>query len=62
MAHATTLRVTAVARRAVSPVAVRRTVDEAVTRLDAVLGTEVPVGIQITGGLRSSMSSETRLA
>ncbi len=62
VAHATTLRVTAVARRGVSPVAVRRTVDEAVTRLDAVLGTEVPVGIQITGGLRSSMSSETRLA
>ncbi|MBM7026654.1 hypothetical protein [Clavibacter zhangzhiyongii] len=57
-----TLRVTAVARRGVSPVAVRRTVDEAVGRLDAVLGTEVPVVIQITGGLRSSMSSETRLA
>ncbi len=32
------------------------------TRLDAVLGTSVPVVIQITGGLRSSMSSETRLA
>lgn len=60
--HVTTLRVTAVARRGVSPVAIRRTVDEAVSRLDAVLGTEVPVVIQITGGLRSSMSSETRLA
>lgn len=62
VARGTTLRVTAVARRGVSPVAVRRTVDEAVTRLDAVLGTEVPVVIQITGGLRSSMTSETRLA
>ncbi|MBF4631005.1 hypothetical protein ITJ42_07245 [Clavibacter michiganensis subsp. phaseoli] len=62
VAHATTLRVTAVARRGVSPVAVRRTVDEAVGRLDAVIGTEVPVVIQITGGLRSSMTSETRLA
>lgn len=60
--HSTTLRVTAVARRGVSPVAVRRTVDEAVTRLDAVLGTQVPVVIQITGGLRSKMSGETRLA
>ena len=58
----TVLRITAVARRGVSPVAVRRSVDDAVARWDQVLGTEVPVVIQITGGLRSSMSSETRLA
>jgi hypothetical protein len=60
--RSTVLRITAVARRGVSPVAVRRTVDEAVGRWDAVLGTEVPVVIQITGGLRSSMTSGTRLA
>jgi hypothetical protein len=58
----TVLRITAVARRGVSPVQVRRTIDETVARWDAVLGTEVPVVIQITGGLRSSMSSGTRLA
>ncbi|WP_043675407.1 hypothetical protein [Clavibacter michiganensis] len=60
--RSTVLRITAVARRGVSPMQVRRTVDEAVARWDAVLGTEVPVVIQITGGLRSSMSSGTRLA
>jgi len=58
----TVLRITAVARRGVSPVAVRRLVDDAVARWDQVLGTEVPVVVQITGGLRSSMSSGTRLA
>jgi hypothetical protein len=58
----TVLRITAVARRGVSPVVVRRSVDDAVARWDRVLGTEVPVVVQITGGLRSSMSSETRLA
>jgi hypothetical protein len=58
----TVLRITAVARRGVSPMQVRRTIDAAVARWDAVLGTEVPVVIQIIGGLRSSMSSGTRLA
>jgi hypothetical protein len=58
----TVLRITAVARRGVSPVQVRRSIDDAVARWDQVLGTEVPVVIQITGGLRSSASSGTRLA
>jgi len=55
------LRVTANARRGVSPVDIRRTVDEAVKHWDGVLGTETPVVLQINGGLRTQLSSATRL-
>jgi hypothetical protein len=55
------LRVTANARRGVSPTEIRRSIDQAVAHWDGVLGTETPVVIQINGGLRSQMSSATRL-
>jgi len=55
------LRVTVDARRGASPVDLRRAVDEAVTRWDELLGTVTPVVVQINGGLRTQMSSATRL-
>ena len=55
------LRVTAKTRRGVSPIDIRATIDQAVAEWDALLGTETPVVIQINGGLRSQMSSATRL-
>jgi hypothetical protein len=56
------LRITAQARRGASPVTIRRTIDRAVADWDAVLGTEVPVVIQIVGGLRTQLTSTTRVA
>jgi hypothetical protein len=55
------LRVTVDARRGASPVDLRRAVDEAVVRWDELLGTVTPVVVQINGGLRTQMSSATRL-
>jgi len=55
------LRVTVDARRGASPVDLRRAVDEAVSRWDDLLGTVTPVVVQINGGLRTQMSSATRL-
>lgn len=55
------LRITANARRGASPVDIRRSIDQAVERWDALLGTETPVVIQINGGLRTQMASATRL-
>ncbi|KQQ05999.1 MULTISPECIES: hypothetical protein [unclassified Rathayibacter] len=56
------LRVTAHTRRGVSPVQVRRSIDTAVRRWDALLGEETPVVIQIVGGLRSRASSPARVS
>ena len=56
------LRVTADARRGVSPTDVRRRVEEVVARWDEALGQQTPVVVQINGGLRTSMASSTRLA
>jgi hypothetical protein len=55
------LRVTANARKGASPVEIRRSIDQAVSRWDALLGAETPVVIQINGGLRTQMASATRL-
>lgn len=55
------LRVTAHTRRGVSPVQTRRSIDAAVRRWDALLGEETPVVIQIVGGLRTRMSSASRV-
>jgi hypothetical protein len=55
------LRITANARKGASPVEIRRSIDQAVSRWDALLGTETPVVIQINGGLRTQMASATRL-
>ena len=56
------LRVTAHTRRGVSPVQVRRSIDTAVSRWDALLGEETPVVIQIVSGLRTRLASTTRVA
>lgn len=55
------LRITANARRGASPVDIRRSIDQAVERWDALLGTQTPVVVQINGGLRTQMASATRL-
>ncbi|KQO84625.1 MULTISPECIES: hypothetical protein [unclassified Frigoribacterium] len=55
------LRITANARKGASPVEIRRSIDQAVSRWDALLGTETPVVVQINGGLRTQMASATRL-
>jgi hypothetical protein len=55
------LRITANARKGASPVEIRRSIDQAVSRWDALLGAETPVVIQINGGLRTQMASATRL-
>jgi len=59
--HRRVLRITAHTRRGVSPMQTRRTVDTAVRRWDAVLGEETPVVVQIVSGLRSRMSSASRV-
>ncbi|WKK72710.1 hypothetical protein Q0F99_07255 [Rathayibacter oskolensis] len=56
------LRVTAHTRRGVSPMQVRRSIDTAVRRWDALLGEETPVVIQIVSGLRSRSSSPARVS
>ncbi|MWV58738.1 hypothetical protein [Rathayibacter sp. VKM Ac-2754] len=56
------LRVTAHTRRGVSPVQVRRSIDTAVRRWDALLGEETPVVIQIVGGLRTRVSGAARVS
>ncbi|PPF76791.1 hypothetical protein C5B96_16320 [Subtercola sp. Z020] len=56
------LRITAHTRRGASPMRVRSVIDEAVSEWDAVLGQTTPVVIQIVSGIRSAMSSTTRVA
>lgn len=57
----TVLRVTANARRGASPMDIRTAVDDVVRRWDALLGAEIPVVVQINGGLRTQMVAATRL-
>lgn len=56
------LRITAHTRRGASPLRVRSVIDETVSEWDAVLGQTTPVVIQIVSGIRSAMSSTTRVA
>jgi hypothetical protein len=56
------LRITAQIRRGASPVEVRTTIDRAVADFDALLGQDVPVVIQIVGGLRAQMGTTARVA
>lgn len=55
------LRITANVRRGVSPQVVRAYVDRMVAALDDVLGTEVPVFIQLNAGLATRVASATRV-
>jgi hypothetical protein len=57
----TVLRVTAQTTRGASPLDVRRKVDRAVSQWDALLGTEVPVVVQIVGGIRSQTTATRRV-
>lgn len=57
-----TLRLTAHARRGVSPVELRRTIDAAVAEWDGVLGTSTPIVIQIVSGLRTRLAGTNRVA
>ncbi|MFP7760826.1 hypothetical protein [Marisediminicola sp. LYQ134] len=58
----TVLRISSDARRGVSPVDIRRSVDDTVKKWDELLGTQIPVVIEINGGLRTRLASPTRLA
>jgi hypothetical protein len=57
-----TLAITTTVRRGVSPRDVREFVEEKVAALDALLGREVPVVIQINSGLASRVSRPARFA
>ncbi|MCY1693010.1 hypothetical protein [Curtobacterium sp. SL109] len=55
------LKVSATARRGVSPKDVANTIESALTALDLLLGFQVPALIQISGGLRARAAKTTRL-
>lgn len=55
------LKVTVRCRRGASPREVTDAVDEAVTLLDAALGTTLPVFAQLVGGFRSRLQAATRV-
>lgn len=54
------MKITATARRGVSPKETQRFVEETVTAWDAVLGREVPVLVHINAGLRAKVTGATR--
>lgn len=55
------LKVATTARRGVSPREVIQIVDDALLALDAVLGTEIPALVHISGGFRARTASATRV-
>lgn len=55
------LKVTAVARRGVSPKDIADTIDSHLRALDRLLGIEIPALVQISGGLRTHINRSTRL-
>lgn len=59
---ASMLRVSVTARRGAAPRDVIDAVEASVRGLDGVLGREIPVFLQIGGGLRSRLAGATRLA
>jgi hypothetical protein len=56
-----TLNVSVTARRGVSPQQISAQIEAAVRALDAVLGREIPVIVQIGGGFRARTSAATRI-
>jgi len=59
--RAPVLKVSATVRRGVAPRAAITVIDDAVLGLDRQLGTEIPVLVQLSGGLRTRLSGRTAL-